>query len=185
MLSIPIFIYSLTVDDGANVLDEHRHSHRVETTLGDDDIGIAFRWLDKLLVHRLHRSGVLRDDRLHRSSSLTHIAQDASCQAHIGIGIDKDLDIQDVAQLLILENEDSVDDDNLRRLDSQSLLRAVVLHKRVGWAIDRLTLLESLDMLDHKPSIEGLGVVVVELCALLVGQLRVGFVIKIMIASLC
>ena len=66
-------------------------------------------------MHRLHRRGVLRDDRLHRAPALADVAQDTPRQPDVGVGVDVNLDVHQVAQLLVLEDQDAVDDDHLRR----------------------------------------------------------------------
>ena len=130
-------------------------------------------------MHRLDGRGVLRDDRLHRPPALADVAQDAPRQTDVGIRIDIDLDVHQVAQLLVLEDQDAVHDDHLRRFYQHGLGHAVVLDERIDRMLDRHVLLERLDVIDHHLRVERLRVVVVELRALLVGQFRVGLVVVV------
>ena len=139
----------LILDKQTYILDKHIHSHRVEAALGDDDIGILLRRLDKLLVHGLHRSGILLDDRLHGAPALADVTQDASCKAQVGIGIYKDLDIHQITKLLVLENQDAINDDDARGLDYYRIVRTVMLDERIYRVFDRHIALQCANML-HK-----------------------------------
>ena len=66
---------------------------------GDNNIGVALRRLDEHLVHGLDRGQILRDDRLQVAAAVAHVAHDAPQDAHIGIRVDKELDVQPLAQL--------------------------------------------------------------------------------------
>ena len=59
------FERDLLLNDRADVLDQHGYGNRVEAALRNDHVGMFFRRLDKLLVHRLDGRGVLINHRLH------------------------------------------------------------------------------------------------------------------------
>lgn len=111
--------------------------HIVEAAV-DDDVGEILRRLDVEIVHRLDRRQVLADDVLEVTAALVHIAQHAAQDALIGIGLDEDLDVEEIAQALILEDQDALDDDDLARLDDLRLLRARVARKVVDGTLDAL-----------------------------------------------
>ena len=92
---------------------------------GDDNIGVALRRLDEHLVHGLDRREILRDDRLQVAAAVAHVAHDAPQDAHIGVRVDKELDVQPVAQLRLGKDEDALDDDDLGRTDRDRLGRIV------------------------------------------------------------
>ena len=169
----------LPFDKRADVLNQHGYSHRVEPAFGDDDVGILFRRLDELLVHGFHGRRVLRNDRLHRTSAVADVAQDAPGQPDVGIGIDEDLDVHQVAQLLVLEDQNAVDDDHFRRFDIHGLGHPVVVDERIDRMFDRHVLLQRLDVFDKHLRVECLRVVVIEFRTLLVGELRVGLVVVV------
>ena len=130
-------------------------------------------------MHRLHRRGVLRDDRLHRASALADVAQDTPRQPDVGVGVDVNLDVHQVAQLLVFEDQDAVDDDHLRRFHAHALRRAVVVDERVDRVFDGHVVLQRLDMLHEHLRVEGLRMVVVEFRTLLVGEFGMRLVVVV------
>ena len=162
-----------------DILTAHRYGHRVESAFGDDDVGVFLRRFDELLVHGFDGRGVLRDDRLHRATAFADVAQDTPRQPNVRIGVHIDLDIHQVAQLPVLEDQDAVHDNHLRRLDQHGFRQPVVVHERVHRVFDRYVLLERLDMVHHHLRVERLRMVVVEFRALLVRQFGVGLVVEV------
>gem|GEM_PF-5993816 len=169
----------LPLDQRPDVLDQHGDGDRVEAALGDDDVGVFLGRFDELLVHGLHGGGVLGDYGLHGASPLADIAQDTPCQADIRVGIHKNFNVHQLPQLLVLEDEDAVHNDHFRRTHGHSLGHAVMLHERIDRMLDGYVALERPNMPDKHVGIESLGMVVVELGALLVGQLRMGLVVVV------
>ena len=83
---VPLFglLLFVSLDERPDALDQHADGHGVETSFRNDYIRIFFRRFDELLMHRLHRCGVLRDDGLHGPSAIADVAQDTSSQAEVG-----------------------------------------------------------------------------------------------------
>ena len=147
---------------------------------GNYHVGVLLRRLHEFVVHGLHRADILVDHRLHAAPAVAHVAQNAACEAYIGVGIHKYLYIHQVAQLLVLEDQDSVDDYHLGGFHGHRLVRAIVVDERIDGMRYRHIILERLDMVDQHVGIERLRVVVIEFGALLVREFRVGLIIVVM-----
>ena len=94
---------------------------------------------------------------------------------------DEDLDVEDVAQLLRLEDQDALDDDDMARLDNDGFLRAVVLREIIDGAFDTVSFTQFLEVLDEQIRLKGVGVVVVDRLTLLEGQVVVRCIVVIVI----
>ena len=138
-----------------------------------NDIGILAARLDELLVHGLDGRQILRDDALERAAAVAHVAQRAAQNAHVGVGLDKNFDVEHFAQPRVLENEDALDDDDLARPDELGLACALVVCVGVDRAADGLARLELLKLLDHQIGLESVGVVVILLAALFKGPVLI------------
>ena len=121
----------------------------------------------------------MRDYRLHRTPALADVAQDTARQAYVGVRVHIDLDVHHVAQLLVFEDQDAVDDDYLRRLHAHGFRRTVVVDERVDRVLDGDVVLQRLDVVDQHLRVERLRMVVIEFRAFLVGQLGVRLVIVV------
>ncbi len=63
------------------------------------------------------------DDHFHRPPALADVALEPPYEAQVRLGIHEDLDVHQIAQLTILENQNSFDDDRRPRLKPHRLLR--------------------------------------------------------------
>ena len=81
--------------------------------------------------------GILRDDRLHGAPPLAYVAQDAAGEADVGVRIDIYLDVHQVPEFLVLEDQNTIDDDYLRRFDQHGFGRSVVIDERIDRMFDR------------------------------------------------
>ncbi len=86
----------------------HLHRDGVQPAFGDDHIGIAFGRLDKLHVHGADGGEVLVDDHLGRPAALGDVALQAADEADVGVGIDKNLDIEQLAQIRVAKDQDAL-----------------------------------------------------------------------------
>ena len=87
-------------------------------------------------MHRLDRRQILIDDVLEVAAALVHVAQHAAQDALVGVGLDENLDVKEVAQALVLEDQDALDDDDLARLDDLRPVGARVAREVVDRALD-------------------------------------------------
>src|SRR5699024_9815670 len=145
--------------------------HEVVPALGNDDIGVAFGGFDVEFVHRLDRVQVLVLDRLQGPPAVDDIAFDPSQQAHIGVGVDEELDVEQSADPRLGEDEDALDDDHPGGFDQGRCVAAVVDREVVDGAFDRSAGPQRGEVVDEEIVVEGVEVVVVDLLALLVAQL--------------
>lgn len=130
-------------------------------------------------MHGLDRGQILFDDVVELAASFVHVTQHAAQDAFIRIGFDEDLDVEDVAQLLRLEDQDALDDDDMARLDNGGFLRAVVLREIIDGAFDTVSFTQFLEVLDEQIRLKGVGVVVVDRLTLLEGQVVVRCIVVI------
>lgn len=149
--------------------------------LGDDDVGIALGRLDEHLVHGLDRGQILRHDRLQIAAAVAHVAHDAPQDAHIGVGVDEDLDVQPLTQLRLGKDEDALDDDDLGRDDRDRFGGAVVHRVVIRRARDRLPGAQRVEMLHEQRRVERVRVVIVEFLALGKGDVVVPLIVVVVI----
>ena len=148
---------------------------------GNDDVSVALRGLHEHLVHGLDGGEVLRHDALQITAAVTRVAHDAPQDAHVGVRVHKDLHVHALAELGVCENQNALHDNDLRGLDANGLVRAVVHRVVIHRAFDRLAPAQRLKMLHEQIRVEGVGVVIVELRALGVAQIVVALVVIVMI----
>ena len=85
---------------------------RFLSALRDDHVGTALARLYKLLVHRFYGRQVLRYNAVQGTAALFYIAQDPAENPHVRIGIDKDFDVHQIAEILLNEEENALEHDN-------------------------------------------------------------------------
>ena len=134
--------------------------------LEHDDVRVLAARLNVLLVHGLDGREVLCDDALERAAAVADVAAQ---DAHVGVGLDENFNVEHIAQGRVLENEDALDDDDLGGEDLNGLVCAVVVHIGVDGALNAAARLERLEVLNEQARFKGVGMVVVDLGALLVG----------------
>src|SRR5207244_7357510 len=63
--------------------DDRVERHLILAPLGDDEVGVALRRLDELLVHRPNRVQVLMDDRVERPAARLDVARQTAGDADV------------------------------------------------------------------------------------------------------
>src|SRR5690349_449356 len=106
---------------GLDVAGDEVNADLVEPAFGDDHVGVAFRRLDELQVHRPHGRLVLRDDGFDGAAALVDVAVEAADEAYVGVAVYENLHVHQAAHLRIEEDEDAFDDDDRARLDVNGL----------------------------------------------------------------
>lgn len=94
--------------------------------LGDDEVCLAFARLDKLLVHGLDGCEVLAHHAVQSAAAGFDVADDATQNADVGVGVHKDLDVHQVAELLGCKNQDALHNNDGSRINGDRLVAAVV-----------------------------------------------------------
>ena len=90
--------------------------------LGDDDVGIFPARFHENFVHRTNRLRILPDHRIEAPLPLDHVPLQSADKPDVVRRLDEDLDIHQVAQLLLAKEEDPLEDDHLRRVLQHSRL---------------------------------------------------------------
>ena len=122
---------------------------------------------------------ILQQHALQGPAPLVHVPLDPAAQPHVRIGVHKDPDIHQVPQRLVLEDQDAFHNDDLPGDDADGLVAAVVLGKVVDRAVDGFATAELVQMEGHQVRFQGIGLIVVELAALLVGHVVVALVVVV------
>jgi len=161
--------------------DDQIDPHLVLAPLGDDEIGPALRRFHELQVHGPDGAVVLLANRLEAPAAFLDVAADPSKSANVGIGVDIDLDVEQLSDALLDEDEDALQDDDRRRLHLARLLGTTVILEIVDRQRDRRATFERLEMRDEQRGLERLGVVVVELAALVVREIDAIAVIRVVL----
>ena len=135
----------------------------IHPALWYDDVGVALRRLDEVTMHRLDGREILLQYGAHISATLLDITYETTGQTHVIIRIDEDLHVHEFTKFLVLEDQDTIEDDHLGRMNEHSLRETIVVGEGIDGALNGLPLLELTDMLDHHIGVERVRMVVVEL----------------------
>ena len=103
-------------------VDEHFQCNGIFAAFGNDEVGPALAGLHKLFVHGLHGGQILGDHTVQCAAALFHVPHNAAQDAHIGVGVHKDLDVHQVAQLLAGKNQNALYQNHRRGLDFQQIV---------------------------------------------------------------
>ncbi len=166
-------------DEGLDFLDDEVNADFVVGAFGEDDVGEAFGRLDELEVHGADGGHVLLDHLLHGAAALFDVALQAADEPQIGVGVHEDLDVHQFAQRGIFENQNAVNDDGRARLDAHHFRQAAVRGEVVRGAVNGFPGAQLADVLDQQRRINGIGMVVIELGALVERKLGMVLVIRV------
>ena len=166
---------------GADAFHDKIQSHGIVAAGGDDDVRVALGRLHEPVVHGLDGGEILVHDVFQIPAAVPGVPDDAPENAHVRVGVHEDLDVHEIAEIGVREDQNALHHQHLGGLHGGGLVGAVVHLVVIYRALDGLARPERLDMLHHKRRIEGVGVVVVELCAFLVGEFIVALVVVIMV----
>ena len=139
----------------------------VGSALRDDEVGIAFGGLDEFFVHRLKDIKIAVENHLCGSASLYCVALYDADEPFVGVGIDEYLQVHEVAQLLLPQRHNALDDDDLAGLHMYGFWQTVADEVAVCGLLDAFSLTQSLYLLGEKLPVEGVGMVKINTFALL------------------
>jgi len=159
--------------------DDHLDCDRVVAAARHDDIGVTLARLDELQMHWLHRGQILIDDFVERPAAVVGITLDATNETDVGIGIDEDLYIAQVADALVDEQQYSVDHHHVGRLDASGARLAQMRHEIILGFVNRLPLAERVELGVQQVVVECVGMVPVEFPPLLERKLREVVVVSV------
>ena len=83
--------YLRHIDVFLDAVDDHFQRDEVLTALGDDDVRVFLAGLHVELVHGLNGGQILVDDGVDAPPALLDVPPDPAAQAHVGVGVDEDL----------------------------------------------------------------------------------------------
>ena len=101
--------------------NNHVNCNAVVRAARDDHVCPVLARLDKFEMHRLDGGCVLLDDRINRATTLNDIAAYAPDETFIGVRVNEDLDVEEIAQLAIYENENPFHNNDVSRFKLESL----------------------------------------------------------------
>ena len=133
-----------------DVGSDHFDGDAVVASLGDNDVGVALGGLNELEVHGADSVIVLFDDGLDGAAAVSNVAFHASDEANVVVGVDEDLDIEELEKLRLSKDEDSLDDDDLARLLGDGFLGSAVRFEIVDGHLCGLVVLQLVQVLDQQ-----------------------------------
>ena len=157
----------------------HGDGAGVIAAVGDDDVGKLLGGLDEFVVHGLEHVAILVDEHLQRMATLGDVALQHTQETLVGPGIDKYLEVHQVAQTLVVEHHDALDDDDLARVDADGLLQTRAGDVRVGGLVDGPPLPQFGDLVGEQRPFEGVGVVEVGALTYLERQVRLVVIVGV------
>ena len=132
-----------------------------------DDVSGALGGFDELLVHRFHKGLVVSQHILPGTATLGDVAADDTHQALVTVGVDKHLDVHALAQFLVDQHHDALNDDDLGGMHIDDLLRTGAGDIGIDGHGDGLAVFEAVEMVDEQVPLDGIGMVEVDLLLLL------------------
>ena len=108
-----------------DVLAKDGDATLVLAALWNNEVGMALGGLDELLVHGLEHCQIAIDDHGNGTSAVDGVALNVADEALVGVGVDEYLQVHHVAQTLVDERHDDLDDDHWLRLHMDGLRQSV------------------------------------------------------------
>ena len=146
---------------------------------GNNQVGELLGGLDELLMHGFHIILIMIEHHINRAPTLHDIATDVTNQTNIAVGIDENLQVHHVAQLLIMQRHDAFEDNHGLGFYMNCLRQTVGEYIRIGGLLDGLAIFQLLDLLRQQFPVEGIRMVEVNGLALFISQCRRIVVIRI------
>ena len=131
-------------------------------------------------MHQLNSGQILCYYRFQGSASFADIAYNSSDNAHISIGINENLDVAHISQLLVFKYEDTFDNNNFGRSYRYSFIYSVVYGKIIYRSFDGFSVDELFDVTNHQVRIEGVRMVVIELFPVFKRNIIMSLIVKVM-----
>ena len=104
---------ALAHEGGENVHAHHLYGALVVAAVRDDDVGILLCRFDELIVHRFEDVAIFRDQHFQRMSAFGDVALNDAQKAFVGLSVNKNLEVHEVAQVFVVERHDAFNDDDV------------------------------------------------------------------------
>src|SRR5664280_1371634 len=143
---------------------------QIKTPFGNDEVRVSLGGFHKLEMHRPDDVHVLRHHGLDRAAPLARVPQEAADEPDVGIRVDVELDVQQVAQRRVLQHQDTLEDDDGLRFDVVGPELAFIASVTIHGHINRLATGQTLEMFDQQIIVIGTGMVVIDAALFLDGH---------------
>ena len=153
-----------------DVFAENADTLGVLATLRNDDVGITLGGLDELLVHGLEHLQITFYDHRHGAPAVDGVALNVANEPLVGVAIDKYPEIHEIAQLLVEQCHDALDDDNRLRFHMDGFRETVALYVGIGGLLDGPPLPQVVDLPMKQFPVESVGMVEIDGMTLLLGH---------------
>ena len=140
-----------------DVFAKDSYTLEVFSPLRDDKVSITLGGLDELLMHRLENFQIAVDHHRDSTSAVDSVALDIANETLVGVGVNKNLQVHKVAQLLVDERHDAFDDDDRLWFHVNGFGQSVGEYIRIGGLLDGSSLTQFVDLPIKKFPVECIG----------------------------
>lgn len=123
-----------------DILAENADNLDILAALWNNEVDITLRRLDKLLVHGFQYFQITVYNHGNRSSTVYRVALNVAYQSLIRAAVDEYFQVHQVAQLLVEQRHNTLDDDDGLRFHSDGFGQPVALEIVVGGLLDSMPL---------------------------------------------
>lgn len=152
----------------------------VLAALRNNQVGITLRRLDELFMHRLEDIAITVENHLCGAASLYRISLNNADKSLVWVSIDEDLQIHEVAQLLLPQGHNAFYDDDFARLDVDGFRQTIADEVAVSGLLDALPFSQSLDLLGKKLPVEGVRMVEIDATTLFWSEMSGVVVVRVL-----
>ena len=166
------------------VLDSGHHHidcDLVVAAFRDDDVGELFGWFDEDIVGGFYGFDVLVDDGIQCATPFLDIPADTADNPEIRVGVHENLDIHQIAQALILQDQNALQYDDVLGVHRLGGCYPCVDGEVVGGFFNGLLVEKAGDMRYQEIRIECEGVIVVGFDAFFKGKVGLVLVVGILL----
>ena len=153
-----------------DVVAQNGDASRVFAALWNDDVGKAFGGFDELFVHGFEHFQIAFDDHGDGAAAIDGVALNVADESLVGVAVDEDFEVHEVAQFFVEQRHDAFDDDDGFGLDVDGFGQPVALQIAVGGLFDGAPLTQVVDLFVEQFPVEGVGMVEVDGVAFFVGH---------------
>jgi len=145
----------------------------------NDHVGVSLAWLDEFQMHRLNGRQVLLDDLVEWTAPYVRVALDPANESDVCVRVDEHLHVTELADTVVDEEQDPVDDDHVCRLDPSCLVTPEMRDEVVLGFLDCLALAQRFEVRTEQVVVERIRVIPVQLAPLVQRQRREILVIRV------
>ena len=155
-------VQEATVQQSLDPCSHHVQRGGVEAAFRDDDVGVALGRFDEFQVHRPHGELVLLDHRFGRPTALGDIRCKPADEAHVGVRVHEDLDVEELPQRGVNKDQDALHQDHPARRDGEGPVGPAVGGEIVDRDFDGSAIAQTEDVLDEQFGLQGIRMVEIQ-----------------------